>query len=633
VYCQLPYIVNYSGIQEEVKELWYDQATNTTYAITEDRLCIIVPSEIKCKNLGTARNILSNNQTIDRFNEVPIFLGKYGELYEIADESIQLIPTKSDRYPNAAIYKDSDEMWIADFNIKRIRSNGDIDTIPIITNSEIPYWDIKKQNDQFIWFVNYGVGAYRLNRENNTIKRFSTLNGLPSNHLSCVHIAENEEIFMGFVGGLIHILNDGTINRISLKDHIKRQVVKEIESDGKGNVWFLTEKKLGIYNIATGNTHILPTNKVSDFSINTMEYNPTQEIMFFGTSMGLFISSSDGTFFNGEKLFTKGDMYYFGDELLISDNKQVQTYNLLTNRFEMSDHRPIDKVFPTGDGDNWITDSTHAILLDSEKKEVKKKIRLPLKNINQIRSVGNDVYFCYDHGIYKHNGKKNIPIIKESEPFYNVFKCGNKIFALSEHGLYFIENDEVNFENRIESNEDFLKSNKQFFIDKNTMLIPATRSILKLNCGNSNAEVEHFASLDSIYDFHIHDDYVYILTYDRVKQYKRDEYLKDPYSPHCIIPCNADENSSLFVDQDDKIWIRNYQGLACIDTDKDNICNIIPPKFDEELKPVKEPHKMALSIIDNGNIAPLTPINLTKIFGVLIILGILFIFLTFATRK
>ena len=86
---QLPYIVGYQDIQEELKEIWHDKVNNKTYLITIDRLCILEPGDLKCRQLGIGKDMLFHNQTYDRFNKHPIFLGNYGGFYEIKDNSLK----------------------------------------------------------------------------------------------------------------------------------------------------------------------------------------------------------------------------------------------------------------------------------------------------------------------------------------------------------------------------------------------------------------------------------------------------------------------------------------------------------------------------------------------------------------
>lgn len=578
---QLPYVVAYEDIQEELKEIWHDKKNNKTYLVTVDRLCILEPGDLKCKDLGIAKNMLFHNQTYDRFNTHPIFLGNYGGFYEIKDETIKSYGI-SEKHPNAAIYKDGDDLWVAGYKIYKYSNDG-VDTIPVIMNSEIPFWDIRKQSNGDLWFVNYASGAYRINKKNNNLRRVSKLNGLPTNNLTSIHISSMDEIYVGYNGGIAQIHNEKKIEIFDLKSYISDEPIKEIESDNNGNIWFITDKQIGSLNIKTKEVNLIPTNQSDDFVIHTLEYNSNKDIMLIGTSKGLYISSTQGAYFHGASVYSNGPLYYFGDQLLLSGKHKAQQFNVETGVFEESDYRAIRQAFPDKNGDYWITDSRNILLLDKEKQEVAKKIRKPKGSFNQINEIDEEIYLCHDKGIYVIENGKTRSLIKGDEAFYNVLSCGDRRYAVSEQGIYLIGEDELLHQSEIDSKEKMLKSNKQFFIDDESLLIPSQRAIIKVKCTKDAIEFEHFPSLANILDFHIKGENIYILHSDRLMMYNKEEYLKDPYNAYCAVPVNADEGSKLFVDDQEKIWLQNKSGLAYIKRDHDKICNILKVEKEESI--------------------------------------------------
>ena len=570
---QLPYIVAYEDIQEELKEIWHDKKNNRTYLVTVDRLCILEPGDLKCKNLGIAKNMLFHNQTYDRFNNQPIFLGNYGGFYEIKNETIKSYGI-SDKHPNAAIYKDGDDLWVAGYKIYKYSEKG-IDTIPVIMNSEIPFWDIRKQSNGDLWFVNYASGAYRIDKKNNNLRRISKLNGLPTNNLTSIHINSMDEIFVGYNGGIAQIHNEKKIETFDLKNYISNEPIKELESDNQGNLWFITDKLIGRLNTITKEVNLIPTNSSDDFIIHTLEYNSNKDIMLIGTSNGLYISSTQGAYFHGSSLYADGPLYYFGDKLLLSGKQSVQQFNPETGVFEKSTYRAINQAFSEKNGNYWITDNRSILLLDKANQEVAKKIKKPRGLFNQITEIDDKIYICHDKGIYIIENGKTRSLIKGAEAFYNVLSCGSRRYAVSEQGIYLIGDSELHHQSEIEGKEKMLKSNKQFFIDNESLLIPSQRSIIKVKCSKDSIDFEYFPSLDEILDFHVKGDNIYILHHDRLMMYKKEDYLKDPYNAYCAVPVNADQDSKLFVDDQDKIWLQNKMGLAYIKRNHDKICNIL----------------------------------------------------------
>lgn len=570
---QLPYIVAYEDIQEELKEIWHDKKENRTYLVTVDRLCILEPGDLICRELGIGKNMLFHNQTYDRFNQHPIFLGNYGGFYEIKDETIKSYSI-SEKHPNAAIYKDGDDVWVAGYNIYKY-SNDKIDTINVIMNREIPFWDIRRQSNGDLWFVNYHSGIYRIDKANNNLRRISNLNGLPSNNLTSIHITSKDEVYVGYNGGLARIHNEKKIETFDLRSYVSNEPIKEIESDNHGNLWFLTDKKIGSLNLETKEINLIPTNQSDDFIIHTIEYNSNKDIMLIGTSQGLYLSSTEGAYFHGADLYAKGPMYYFGDQLLLSGKDQVQEFNTTKGVFEKSEHRPIQQAFSSKTGDFWISDKKNVLLLDKESQEVAKTIKKPAKKFNQISEIDGKIYFCHDKGIYVNENGRTSSLVKGDEAFYNVLSCGDRKYAVSEQGIYMIGLGELDHQSAIDEKEKMLKSNKQFFIDDESLLIPSQRAIIRVRCTKDDIKFEYFPSLEEILDFYVSGDNIYILHHDRLLMYKRDEYLKDPYNAYCAVPVNANSDSKLFVDDQDKIWLQNKSGLAYIKRNHDKICNIL----------------------------------------------------------
>lgn len=572
-YGQLPYIVAYEDIQEELKEIWHDKKNNQSFLITVDRLCILEEGDLRCRELGVGKNMLFHNQTYDRFNPHPIFLGNYGGFFDLQENTIKSFNI-SEKYPNSAIYKDGEDLWIAGYEIYK-HSKGIIDTIPVIMNSEIPFWDIRKQSNGNLWFVNYASGAYRINKSNNQLRRVSNLNGLPTNNLTSIHITSKDEIFIGYKGGLAQIDDQLKIENFDLRNFVGNEPIKEIESDNLGNLWFLTDKNLGMLNINSKEVKLIPTNPSDDFIIHTIEYNSNKDLMLIGTSKGLYLSSTQGVYFHGEKIYADGPLYYFGDELLLSGKDQVQKFNSLKGHFEKSNYRPIQQSFPCNNGDYWITDTRNVLLLDKEKQEVSNSFRKPTKRFNQIVEIKNEIYLCHDEGIYLRKNGKTSSLVHGDEAFYNVLSCGDKKYAVSEQGIYLIGKGELDHQNEIEGSEKMLKSNKQFFIDEESMLIPSERAIIMVKCSKNEMDFQFFPSLDKVLDFHVRENEIYILHHDRLMMYQRDEYTKNPYNAYCAIPVNADKDSRLFVDDQEKIWLQNSSGLAYVQRNHNKICNIL----------------------------------------------------------
>lgn len=576
---QLPYVVSYANIAEEVKEIWYDEETGESIVVTVDRLCKLIPSDIRCKTLNVGHKIMSNNQTFDRSIKDPILISKYGEFFELKENGVFTVETQGS-FPNAAVFKDNEDFWVAGYRIYRFRSDGTTDTIPVIMNTELPYWDIRKQSENYIWFLNYGTGIYKIDVRDNTIKRFSSLNGLPTNNVTCLHIDDKNQIYAGLKSGIIRINENQSVKSFDLRSYIGNETIKEIESDGSGNLWFLSDKKLGVLNPETSDVRIIPTNNNEDLVIHTLEYNPMKDMMLIGSSHGLFISSSQGKFYTNENLYANGSMYYFGDELLVSDGKKVRKMNDETGRFEHTTYRPVKQTLQAKDGNNWINDGRYAILLSAADKKVLRKIRLPNKRVNQITQHNDEVYFAHDQGIDKYAEGKMQSVVNEGEAFYNVIICKGVVYAISEKGIYRLEGNEVSNESVIEDGIELLKSNKQFFINENDLLIPSTKAIISANCHDDGVEFKVFPSLDTIIDFHYHNESIYILFSDRLAMFNAQNYLKDPYDSYCVVPANANENSKIFVDKKDNIWINNEFGLAAISPDNSKICNILPQRYD-----------------------------------------------------
>ena len=624
---QLPYIVGYTDIQEELKEIWHDQKNNKTYLVTVDRLCILEPGDLRCKNLGIGKNMLFHNQSYDRFTEHPIFLGNYGGFYEIKNNTLKSYGI-NEKYPNAAIYKDGENLWIAGRKIYK-HSKGRIDTIPIIMNSKIPFWDIRKESDGDLWFVNHGSGAYKIDK-NDMIRRVSILNGLPTNDLSSIHITKDDAIYVGYNGGFAQINESLRIETFNLKSHIGNEPIKELESDDNGYIWFLTDKKLGRLNIETKEVSIIPTNEDENFIIHTIEYNSNKELMLIGTSRGLYISSAQGSYFHGSKTYSKGSIYYFGDELLLSGKSDVKKFNTDKGIFEKADYRPVMQSFSTANGDFWIADRKNVLLLDKKEQKVSKTIRKPKTKLNQVSEIDGMVYFCHDNGISIHDGKRTRDLVSGAEAFYNVLSCGDRRYAVSEQGIYLIGNNELHHQSEIEGNEQMLQSNKQFFIDDESLLIPAKRSIIKVVCTKENIDFEFLPSLEEILDFHVHQDNIYILHSDRLMMYKRDSYLKDPYNAYCAVPVNADKDSRLFVDDQDKIWLQNATGLANINRNHDKICNILKSEVDENPETIESEEKAEVASISEK--IPALDYSRLILFALIALFGLLLLKFIFKNR-
>ena len=580
---QLPYIVAYEDIQEELKEIWHDKKNNKSYLVTVDRLCILEPGDLKCRELGIGKNMLFHNQTYDRFNPHPIFLGNYGGFYEIKDQTIKSYGI-SEKHPNAAIYKDGNDLWVAGYKIYKY-SKESIDTINVIMNSEIPFWDIRKQSNGDLWFVNYNSGAFKIDKANNNLRRITTLNGLPTNSLTSIHITSRDKIYVGYPGGIAQIHNEKKIENFNLGAYISKEPIKEIESDNQGNLWFITDKQIGRLNLITKEVNLIPTNQSEEFIIHTLEYNSNKDIMLIGTSMGLYLSSTQGAYFHGSEQYSKGPLYYFGDQLLLSGKNKVSAFNPETGTFEKSEFRPIQQAFSDKNGNYWITDKRNILLLDKLSEEVKKTFRKPTKRFNQISEIDGVIYLCHDKGIYVRKNGKTTNLIKGEEAFYNVLSCGDRIYAVSEQGIYLIGNAELDHQSEIDPKEKMLKSNKQFFIDDESLLIPSKRSIIRVRCTKDEIDFEYFPSLEEILDFHVNGENIYILHSDRLMMYKREEYLKDPYNAYCVIPVNANVDSKLFVDDQEKIWLQNQSGLAYIKRDHDKICNILKVNKEDTQEP------------------------------------------------
>jgi len=624
---QLPYIVGYTDIQEELKEIWHDKKNNRTFLVTVDRLCILEPGDLACRNLGIGKNMLFHNQTYDRFSEHPIFLGNYGGFYEINNRTIKSYGM-DEKYPNAAIFKDGDDLWIAGHQIYK-HSKGKIDTIPIIMNSKIPFWDIRKHRNGELWFVNHGVGAYVINQEN-MIRRVSTLHGLPSNNLTSIHISNEDDVYVGYNGGFAKINEERRIETFDLRNYIASEPIKELESDDHGYIWFLTDKKLGRFNIETKEVQLIPTNEDEDFIIHTIEYNSNKDLMLIGTSKGLYISSTEGSYFHGSQTYSKGSMYYYGEELLLSGKKEVKSFNPVKGIFEKSTYRPVMQSFSTNTGDFWIADRKNVLLLDKEEKKVAKTIRKPKKKLNQVSEIDGKIYFCHDKGISIHEKGRTRDLVSGDEAFYNVLSCADRKYAVSEQGIYLIGDNVLHHQSEIEGNETMIKSNKQFFIDDESLLIPAKRSIIKVVCTKDDIDFEFLPSLEEILDFHVHQDNIYILHSDRLMMYKRDSYLKNPYNAYCAVPVNADENSRLFVDDQDKIWLQNAAGLANIKRNHDKICNIL--KSEEE---VGEPKPMVTEVEEaEGKTGDLSKIDFPRLilFASIALIGLLLLKFIFKTK-
>jgi len=615
---QLPYIVGYTDIQEELKEIWHDKKSNQTFLVTVDRLCILEPGDLACRNLGIGKNMLFHNQTYDRFMEHPIFLGNYGGFYEINNRNIKSYGM-DEKYPNAASFKDGDDLWIAGHQIYK-HSKGKIDTIPIIMNSKIPFWDIRKHSNGDLWFVNHGVGAYVINNEN-MIRRVSTLNGLPTNNLTSIHISAKDNVYIGYNGGFAKMNESNRIETFNLKNHIGNEPIKELESDDHGFIWFLTDKKLGRFNIETQEVYIIPTNEAEDFIIHTIEYNSNKDLMLIGTSQGLYISSSEGSYFHGSKTYSKGSMYYFGEELLLSGKSEVKSFNPSKGIFEKSTYRPVMQSFSTNNGDFWIADKRNVLLLDKSEKKVAKTIRKPKKKLNQVSEIDGKIYFCHDKGISIHEKGRTRELVSGDEAFYNVLSCADRKYAVSEQGIYLISDNVLHHQSEIEGNETMIKSNKQFFIDDESLLIPAKRSIIKVVCTKDDIGFEFLPSLEEILDFHVHQDNIYILHSDRLMMYKKDSYLKNPYNAYCAVPVNADENSRLFVDDQDKIWLQNAAGLANIKRNHDKICNIL--KSEEEIEEPKRVITEKDGIVTDEEKSSKVPFSRPILLATIVLIGLL----------
>lgn len=571
---QMPYIVQYSDIQEELKELWHDKRSGRTYAMTIDRLCIIEPSLLKCSTLGIGKNLLYHNQSYDRFVEQPIFLGNYGGFYQLKEGKIRPFLTE-EKYPNAAVFKDGGTTWIASYELYRIK-NENIDTFSVIMNSEAPFWDIRKQNNGTMWFTNYGSGIYVYN-DDSKLRRISNLNGLPTNNISSIHISATDDVYVGYQGGIAQIYSPRRIENFDLSTYIGDSIVKEIETDNHGFLWVITDKHLLQINLKSKEVQLIPTMNREGFTLHAIEYNSQQDLMLIGTSSGLFISSSQGSYFHGDRMLTDGPLYYYGDELLISGKNKVYKFNESKASFDEIDYRPIEKSFLTQEGDFWIQVKNQALLLDRQTKEVTKKFSLLWKNANHITDVGGAVYVAHDTGIFKFDGRKTKELISDGEPFYNILSCGNLLYAVSQQGIYQLKNDgELEHESLLDEKEEILESNRQFFITDQKMLIPAKRSIIQVTCLRDEISFEYFPTYEDILDFYYHKDKILVLHSDRLITYDKEQFMKDPYKSSCVIPVNADANSKIFIDDSNRIWLQNKLGLALIGEEQDKLCNILP---------------------------------------------------------
>ena len=574
VKAQMPYIVQYSDIQEELKELWHDKRSGRTYAMTIDRLCIIEPGLLKCSALGIGKNLLYHNQSYDRFVEDPIFLGNYGGFYQLSEGKIRPFLTE-EKYPNAAVFKDGETTWIASYELYRIK-NESIDTFSVIMNSEAPFWDIRKQSNGTMWFTNYGSGIYIYNPESK-LRRISNLNGLPTNNISSIHISATDEVYVGYQGGIAQVYSPKKIENFDLSTYIGDSIVKEIETDNHGYLWVITDKHLLQINLNTKSVRLIPTMKQEGFTLHALEYNSQQDLMLIGTSAGLFISNSQGSYFHGNEMLTDGPLYYYGDELLISGKRTVYSFDEKRSAFGEVDYRPIEKSFLTKENDFWIQVNNKALLLDRETKEVTKKFSLLGKKANQITEVEGIVYVAHDTGIFKFDGRKTTELIMNGEPFYNVLSCGDVLYAVSQQGIYQLKKgEELEHESLLDEKEEILESNRQFFITDQKMLIPAKRSIIQVTCLKDEISFEYFPTYDEILDFYYHDEKLFVLHSDRLITYDKEQFMRDPYKSSCVIPVNADANSKIFIDASNRIWLQNKIGLALIGEEQDKLCNILP---------------------------------------------------------
>lgn len=594
---QMPYIVQYSDIQEELKELWHDKRSGRTYAMTIDRLCIIEPSLLKCSSLGIGKNLLYHNQSYDRFVEQPIFLGNYGGFYQLDEGKIRPFLTE-EKYPNAAVFKDGETTWIASYELYKIK-NERIDTFPVIMNSEAPFWDIRKQSNGTMWFTNYGSGIYICNVESK-LRRISNLNGLPTNNISSIHISATDDVYVGYQGGIAQIYNPKKLENFDLSTYIGDSIVKEIETDNHGFLWVITDKHLLQINLKTKAVQLIPTMKQEGFTLHALEYNSQQDLMLIGTSAGLFISNSQGSYFHGDGMLTDGPLYYYGEELLISGKSKVYSFEEERSSFAEVDYRPIEKSFLAKNGDFWIQVKDQALLLDRETKEVTKKFSLLRKKVNQITEVGGSVYVAHETGILKFDGRKTRELISDGEPFYNVLSCGPILYAVSQEGIYKLKLDgELEHESLLDANEEVLKSNRQFFITDQKMLIPAKRSIIQVTCLRDEISFEYFPTYDDILDFYYHKEKLFVLHSDRLITYDKAQFMVDPYKSSCVIPVNADSNSKIFIDAEDRIWLQNKVGLALIGTEQDKLCNILPRDLIEESDSLTHSEEVANGLILN----------------------------------
>ncbi|MFV0572482.1 MAG: sensor histidine kinase [Xanthomarina gelatinilytica] len=166
----------------------------------------------------------------------------FSQQYPVQNFTIENgLPSNSVR----AIFKAFDGVvWIGTDNGITTLKNGKIEPY---FNSKLPatkIWDIAESEYSTLWLATYGKGVYSL--KNDTVRRFTTENGLPFNYVRKIH-SRNDTIYVGTDRGLSIIVNDEVIANLKHPEtNGKLQIQDFFEHQNKT---FVITFRSGVYQI------------------------------------------------------------------------------------------------------------------------------------------------------------------------------------------------------------------------------------------------------------------------------------------------------------------------------------------------------------------------------------------------
>ncbi|NOT52165.1 MAG: histidine kinase [Chitinophagaceae bacterium] len=146
-------------------------------------------------------------------------------------------------------------MWIGTHNgLRRINPStfeiDDLRNTPLHQLKGISVLDIFFNDPGYIWIATGGRGLWKYNKTAGTVQQFTTKEGLPGNHVSCVNKDNANNIYAGTSKGLQIFFADGKTKTITAKEGLVNSRVNILMPDAKGRMWMSNITGIACYNPA-----------------------------------------------------------------------------------------------------------------------------------------------------------------------------------------------------------------------------------------------------------------------------------------------------------------------------------------------------------------------------------------------